>query len=327
MRRATFVVATSGTDVVVIAGATLIAGSPRGRTVLLGALVGGGVVASCFAFFETVIQVNPILQLGLRMGSPVAQQWTSVARRLGLARAAAGFSHPILLGTFLGLSMLATVEMARRGRLKEGRAVWLVGVQLLAQLSTLSRGPMVATVSALALWTVGARPMKVWRRAVVLVVLVTCIVVAVVAIVLQEQVESLVTPSGQTEIGATSQHRVDLIKALGPAIRQTSPFGYTDPQGSKQSQTFVSLDNEALYLIVTRGVVGLAAFAVLLFGPSAIAVTRLRQTFADKIFPLVTLVYVAIVSLTVAFFALIVPFLLVTLVLMWALLRREPSAA
>lgn len=312
-----YLVASSGLQTIALLGSLAVSSSLPGRIALLRAWVIAGATAAVAAVVEFALVRNPILEYAVSAGSESARQWLEVPERFGFRRAALGFGHPLLLGAFLGMAMLATLELSRRGRLSERWAAALVLLELGGIATTVSRGPVAAALASLLLWAALARRMKTWRRVVLVGLAAATVAIAFWGIALSTDMVSLVRPS-ESELGQTSQHRFSLAQAFVSELRDASVFGTEDVRSDKVVREFSgTLDNEGLYLIVSRGISGLLTLTALALAPAALALRRLRSNRDAMVFPLVAGAYLLLTGVNVAFFGQLLPFVFVFSGLLW----------
>src|SRR5665647_3707958 len=105
------------TGLATMAGVVQVAQTARGRRAVLFGLAVGSVVAALYGVFTVIAGQNPVLELGVRQGAQT--DFIVSTARFGFARAVGAFSHPIMLGTFLGLGGLAALELARLKAIKD----------------------------------------------------------------------------------------------------------------------------------------------------------------------------------------------------------------
>ena len=80
----------------------------------------------------------------------------------------------------------------------------------------------------------------------------------------------------------------------------------------------VSYDNEVAYLIVTRGLLGLGVFTLLLLVPLAACVLRRGPLVLSRLFVVLTVGFVMAMGMSEAFWALFMPYLFAAVGLCWA---------
>jgi len=313
----------SAVEVTAMLSVLAVCGTVKGRVAALRGLAAAGGVAAIAAIGELGLGRNPLLDLASD-GSRV-QIWLDVTERFGLHRAALGFGHPLLLGVFLGIAMLATLELARRGALAEGWAVALVALQGLGLLATLSRGPLLAAVACLCLWAIGARKMQKWRQAVLIVIVAASIGMAVWSVGFGGNAEEFVRPSA-TEMGRTSQHRVSLVSAFFSEVRTGAMFGVFDVADTVVAKRFgQTLDNAGLYEYKLRGLSGLMLMTALLLGPAVVMLFRPSVPRQQRLFPVLLGLFLLMAGANVAFFGQLLPYLMAAAAVAWAALGEAPE--
>lgn len=319
-----FLLLRSAVEAAVMLGVLAVCGTLKGRLAALKGLAIAGGVAAIAALVEVALGYNPILDLASDR-SRIAN-WLAVPSRFGLHRAAVGFGHPLLLGVFFGIAMLATLELARRDGISESWAVALVATDGLGLIATLSRGPLLAAIACLCLWAIGAHKMQRWRQAVLLVIVAASIGVAVWSVGFGGNAEELVKPS-TTEMGRTSQHRVSLAAAFLSEVRKGALFGVFDVTDTAVSDRFgQTLDNEGLYAYESRGLTGLVAITALLLGPAVVMLGRSSVPLQQRLFPVLLGLFLLMAGANVAFFGQLLPYVAVASAIAWTALGEAPEA-
>jgi hypothetical protein len=303
---------------VLIVGVIALASSDRGRASLLWGFFTAGVTASTLAFAEIALGRNFFVELGIRVG-PAARQWQFPLTRLGLLRTSGAFDSPILLGSLLGLTTLATLELYRSHRLGYVPTVLCVVVQFAALLTTVSRGPIIATVLVISLWTLSVRDLRTTARTMILAVVFVASLLAMWQIGLQGGPGGLIS-SPQSGLGANTQFREVLTRQVISKASAATLFG-TPPQDNPSDlfTGFQSLDSQPANLLDRWGLFGAAVFAVLLFGPAVAVSRRPIKSRGARSFAYLVPIYIALVGTTVAFFGLFVPFVFAAMALTWTM--------
>jgi hypothetical protein len=318
-----FLLLRSAVEVAAILGALAVCGTVKGRLAALRGLAIAGGIAAIAALVEVALRHNAILDLASDRSR--TELWLAVPERFGLHRAALGFGHPLLLGVFLGIAMLATLELARRGGVPEGWAVALVATDALGLVATLSRGPLLAAVACLCLWAIGARKMQKWRQAVLLAIVAVSFGFAVWSVGFGGNAEEFVRPSA-TELGRTSQHRVTLSTALVSEVRKGALFGVYDIADTAVADRFgQTLDNEGLYAYESRGLSGLIVITVLLLTPAVVMLWRPSIPRQQRLFPVLLGLFMLMAGANVAFFGQLLPYLAVAAAVAWTALGESPE--
>lgn len=290
-----------------LAGIALLCTTRRGQSAALWGLFGAGMAASASAFAEALLGRNLLLELGMRIGEVGQLAFRPV--RFGFTRVSGAFDHPIMLGTFLGLAILVTLELVRQKRLPLAIGIAAIAVQFAAQLLTVSRGPVLATVGVVCLWVLLALPLSRSVR----IALAFLMFAAIVGIALNARIADLVRPSA-TGLGASTQYRLDLTHALLSRLGAASLLGSDSSSEGGLLNDFQSLDSEPAYLLSSQGIVGLALFLALLVGPLA----RGGAAGLSRRYVWLVALYILVVGATVAFFGLLVPYLFAVLALSWS---------
>jgi hypothetical protein len=295
-------------------GALQLGHSARGRRAVLLGLACAAVLASLVGLFTVITGWNPFYEYGLRVGGQ-----TYIPLRFGFTRAMGAFTHPIMLGTFLGLGVLAALELARLGAVKERLAVLMVLVMLVGQLATISRGSVVATLGCVAIWMVAGRRLSLRWRVGAIVAIAAIVIAALWAVGIQDNVGSLFGTSATDPLASSTRYRPELIRALVDRLPQAPLLGFARPEANDFLPGFVvSYDNEVAYLIVTRGLLGLGVFTLLLLVPLAACVLRRGPLVLSRLFVVLTVGFVVAMGMSEAFWALFMPYLFAVVGLCWA---------
>ena len=201
---------------------------PGRRAALLGLAV-GAVVASLFGILTIVTGRNPIADYAASQGQDLSVLDTTA--RFGLARAVGAFSHPIMLGTFLGLGCLAALELARLKAIRDRTAALIVIIAFVGQIATVSRGPIVATLGCVSLWVVFGRQMTARWRVGVTVGIVVLVGAALWLGGLQGDVGSLFGTSSSDPLAGSTRYRLELVKVLVQRLPHAPILGLSKSQG------------------------------------------------------------------------------------------------
>ena len=207
---------------------------------------------------------NPFFALA---GGYQSEQWARPELRFGTARAEASFGHPIAFGMFLALALvlclvLVLVTTSAAARLALTAAAALV---LLALTATLSRGPLVVAVLAVATWLVlDGRRVDVLRLLPLGAVVVLALVLTPALATVQALVEQ---SSGDTRESRSAEYRLEVLEVvldeeqfglLGAESRQAESVG-----GSVALRTGLkSVDSEYAVVYLTSGALALGALLV-----------------------------------------------------------------
>jgi len=306
-------------EVCVLVGAVLISSTAPGRLSLLRGFSWAGALAGAAAMFETLAGKNVFLSVGMKLDPGLTSIWYVVPRRLGLWRASVAFGHPIELGVFLGLGVIATLELARRRVIGRRTAIALIVLMAGGMAVTISRGPVVALLVVVLCWALVARRMVWLRRATLAVVVLATAVFTLGTVATQTDVVGLFAP-GPSEPGITSEHRYALTSAFFAELQRAPVFGYVDPDKTSVAQAFGTVDHEGLYILLGRGLFGLAVFSLLFAIPFVAALLR-RGRMESRLVSLAIPIYVVLCGMSVAFFGLLVPFVMVAAGLAWGCVK------
>ena len=208
--------------------------------------------------------------------------------------------NPIFVGTFLNLSIIATVvlglrnEHATTAKLIMSSAQWglPIGMQLLATFITLSRGPWLGlAVGALVLFTMGwylQRSVTGAARAMAALFVISLVIAVSLAAVLGTitgREQGLVASVAERAVDTSSPGRLEIWKATGslianrpvpeyvadklPPARYLVGYGpalfrWVYPQTSARETTVVRAHNHFLQIAVELGIIGMVSFMVLI---------------------------------------------------------------
>jgi len=302
-----------------LAGAAMLSATRRGQIAILSGLFAAGLLASISAFVEAILGRNLVVELGLRMGDqPLA---LSGLARLGIQRVSGAFDHPILLGVFIGLTIMVTMELMRQGKLSVRTGLVLLLLQFSAQVLTVSRAPILATLMMASMWMLARLGASRGVRAALFVV-VALSLASMTLLVPAEGYGSGWQASGHLD--ANTAYRIGLTRALAARIASAPLLGSTQPtKASNLLPGFVSLDNEPAYLLASGGLFGLLILTVLLLEPLVHGGTKGLSSMYVRSSVLLLL----LVGTTVAFFGLLVPYMFVVLGLTWGRLASPEEEA
>ena len=227
---------------------------PQAIPTLLGALMMTGAALSLFAVYEELHRATPFATSGLN--NPLLVQWERNYPRAGGVRAQAMMGHPIALGSFLLIPLVYAFGQ-RRWR--------LFAVLALGEALTLSRGPYVAAIAALLLYSVLTR--RVGRLGVLIAV------VGALALFVGP-VRDSVTNSFQTGTAenANADYRSTLLStSIDSLTLWGKPAGETTELYSGSQTTLSDVTSELALMSGRQGVAGLliwlgflAAFAYII---------------------------------------------------------------
>ena len=311
------------TGVATMAGVVQLGQTARGRRAALFGLAAGAVVASLFGIFTIVTGRNPIADYAAGQGQDLSVLDTTA--RFGLARAVGAFSHPIMLGTFLGLGCLAALELARLKAIRDRTAALIVIIAFVGQIATVSRGPIVATLGCVSLWVVFGRQMTTRWRVGITLGIVVLVAAALWVGGLQGDVGSLFGTSSSDPLAGSTRYRLELVKVLIQRLPHAPILGYPNPETAVFLPGFRSLDNEIAYLGLSRGLLGLAVFGALLAVPLVGVAVRRGPLVLSRQYVVLNVVFIIVVGAAVAYFGVLMFYLFVVFALCW-LAVAVPSA-
>jgi hypothetical protein len=228
------------------------------------------------------------------------------------------------MATFMGLCILSTLELARERRLPDLVAVSLILLQFVGQFATLSRIPILATLAVVALWSLTTRSMRASLRVALVLALCVATLVGLTQVgVGTTRVWTLFQTSG-TETGRSEQYRLDLVKVFASRLGQVGFFGTSDPESSRiLPSNFTSIDNEPIFVSITRGYIGFATLTAFVCGPALAALLDRRRRLANKPLPVFGALYLLATGANVAFFGLLLPYVFIFVSLMWSSLNND----
>lgn len=291
----------------------IICSSTRGRLCILEGFCIGGTLAGVLGLVESIVHRNPLREFGTAMGTT----FQNSISRFGVSRAEGAFSHPILLGAFLGLAMLATLELIRIRRVGLYLGLTIMAIQFIGMLATVSRGPIVAVLCVLALWGIFAASMSLRRR-----LLLSVPVALILAIGLsQAQVTnlgSLLQSSPGHPFGGAVNYRLTLYDAAVATLPSATAFGSPAGLSVTLAGETKSLDAEPVNLLVTRGVVGLAVFTGAIVCVIARGFTKGGRRRGSTAFTALGGLFLLLAGTSVAFFDSFYVYVFVFLGLLWA---------
>lgn len=289
----------------------------EGKRTVLSTMSWTGVVVGLGAIVEGVLHWNPFLAAGIQAGT--AEKWTTVPIRSGFVRVSWAFSHPIMLGLFLGLAAVCLIEHSGRQAWPARRVAVALLPILVGQMLTLSRGPILFTWLACGLLLLQQKRKArmggaVWGAAAA---------VALVGLLLGSEVRSGLTDllgSGGGEASQSIAIRMRLLQDFFGRVDQLGVFGTVLTERSNVLWEWASLDNEFINLLVTRGFAGLLWFLLLGMGAVGLRVTGVRKAGAPALafVSSATLLVIGTAS-TVAFFGAVQPYVIAVMLLTWQL--------
>jgi hypothetical protein len=302
---AAYAIQQSFVPVAALVGAYLVARTAEGRRSTLIGLCSGSVLASAMAIVEFATGKNVFVTVARsagvvnRIGAGVSPD--SLLERMGFVRAEGAFTHPLMLGVFIALGLLATLEVSALVRRLHPLVFVAIVVQLAGLLATGSRGPIVLGAVFVLLWlTFSARLSR--SLPLLLLSLVAVLFVVAFANIGVGPVQFLGLRGGSGALAVNTEYRAGLLVALPNAIRHASAFGYSNAVQAGLFPGFQSLDNQIAWLLATRGFVGALAWLGLLVLPVGLAVTARGMRVPGKAYVILCPVLILLLGLGVAFF-------------------------
>lgn len=236
--------------------------------------------AACYVVLEYVLHANPLYDTVYAIaGRSVPQEWA-------IYRSHGSFGHPLYSATFFAVSAAAAF-----GRwMSVGKGAWWIVAGFVGLLVTVSRGPLAALAVAVGVIVVLAfarrrsvRPRRLGRVAV--------IVGVGVALVLGSGLLGARSNSVEAQSSAAVRS--------GVWERATAAAAFTDWQGSgaATSHRLIEawrgpvLENSWLQVLISLGVVGLAAFALIILAILANSVARVNLASAGAVVALTVSLY------------------------------------
>jgi O-antigen ligase len=199
----------------------------------------------------------------------------------------------------------------------------------LGQLTTISRGPILATLVVIILWALSARPMRLSFRMAVLAVVLLLALSAVGQVDVQGGLTGLVQTGdkGTDSMGGTAMHRVHLTAEFFKEMRSPPLFGTGSVGDTSAGRTFVTVDHEPLFLLLTKGLLGLLTYALLVLTPLFADVRRLGKGIMTEPYAPLVAIDLALCGASVAFFGLLQVFVWVSIAIMWSTVARATEFA
>lgn len=237
---------------------------------LVGVLVVLGALVGWLSPYEARMGSNPF-DLWRRIW-PASVPWDGALYRAGIRRVAGPFAHPICQGFYFSLVIPLAVWLADR-RLPARRAVrvlLLLGL-VLGLLTSVSRGPMLGTVLALALARFGWSPLR------LPLTLLGLPLAALAALVLATEFSAYVgvqRGEAASEAQETAAYRAEMLERYREVVMESPWTGYGRYQfpvvgGLK------SIDNQYLFLALTHGLPHSVLFLALQLAAAGLLLLRL----------------------------------------------------
>ena len=262
------------------------------------ALVVGLFMVIAYALVETVTGANPFFDAGWFSPVLLEQDYVRLHMRAGTTRIAGPMGQPINLGLYLGMIVppAAVIIWQEFGRMKWIALGVVIPLSLWFEFRTFSRGPWIGAVAA----CVAAALVWSWRRRRVLVAVRTLgavLAFAWVAITFAPPDlmafvnQSLGTASYDQDPNISS--RFETLGLTADILKERPVFGLgpgvvfhdmMDPgEGVLARYGGISLENQYVYVALDTGLVGLAAYLLLMlhFGQRALRRTKLTHGTAS----------------------------------------------
>lgn len=297
----------------------VICSTVRGRLCILDGLCIGGAVAGLLGFVESLAHRNPLREFGIGAGLTFENSMS----RFGFSRAEGAFSHPILLGAFLGIAMLATLELIRVRRVGLYLGLTIMVAQFIGMLATVSRGPMLSILSVLAFWGIFATSMSL-RRRVFLAVPVALILAIGLSQANVTDIGAFIGSSQERPLGVV-QPRLRLYDIAIAALPSATAFGIPYGQAVTLAGEARSLDAEPVHLLVTRGLAGLAVFTAAVLWVIGRSFTKGGRARGTTAFTALGGLFLMLAGVSVAFFDSFYVYVFVFLGLLWAHAPAHPG--
>jgi hypothetical protein len=128
-------------------------------------------------------------------------------------------------------------------------------------------------------------------------------------------------------MGGTAKHRVQLTTEFLKEMRSPPLFGTAAVGDTSAGRTFITVDHEPLFILLTKGLMGVVTFALLVLTPLVADVRRLgRGIMTEPYAPLVA-IDLLLCGASVAFFGLLQVFVWVAIAIMWSTVARATEFA
>lgn len=326
-----------------LVGGFLASGTPGGRRSFILGLSASATLAAALAIVEAATGQNVFIRLAQGLGfvhriagSGIIPLPSGNLGRYGLARAEGAFSHPLMLGAFLVLGLLATLAW-RSHQAHANRVIsFAVGIQLLGLMATVSRGPIAIGLLFVVLWIALERRNRASSRVAVPLIAGTLSLAALADAGIGGEALGFFGFSAQSSgpLTESTRYRVDLVDLMLRGWEHANAFGYADYTASPVFRGLSSLDNQLAFLLATRGLVGVLAWLALVVTPVAVAVGRQLEGLPGRRFVIVVPLAVLMLGMDIGFVGVFAVYLYGALGLCWgslassspALARRDVSA-
>jgi hypothetical protein len=219
------------------------------------------IVVAAFAIAEVVTGTNLFTDVGPQLSA--ASRWSEGVYRADSLRAKVSFSHPISLGMYAALMLPLTIWLMRRSRgwqrIFGFVATSAVSVTLL---TTLSRGPWIGALAALAL-TIPLQRERARRNSLIAFAAIVTLVTAVYisgATPLTQLVDDSFNPASDAYNNVL--YRQSLADTVLPVWSMSPLIGYADYAADGAFSTSFSIDNHYLATLIVQGAMGLVAFGL-----------------------------------------------------------------
>ena len=221
-------------------------------------------VASVIGAYEYRMGQNPFSLFWARFFPGESFAWKTQIR-WGFGRVSGPYGQSELAGMilFFGLVLTLYLSFYKLWEPKFSRAPWLPGSKSkilawtlgLTLLMTQARGPWLGALLAVPVALIG-RSRRVLRSALIVLAL-----GLVVAPAIYLGLKSYISAAPTTAEQDSARYRSDMLDNYTPIAEQGGPWGWG--QNFPRVQGFDSIDNEYLFVALTQGWVGLAAFCLL----------------------------------------------------------------
>lgn len=221
-------------------------------------------IASVFALYEYRTGKNPFIRVMDHLFPSEHFGWVSQVR-WGFHRVAGPFGQSELAGMVLFTGLLLTLWLTFQKewepkftpfpRLWFKKSTIITGMIALTLLGTQARGPWIGCLLALPIAWIGRSRTP---RRTGLLVLVLLVVVGGAGYIAATHYLGGATASGEQQ---TAQYRQHLLDNYIPVVKAGGAWGYGNLFPRRLGQD--SIDNEYLFLALTQGIIGLAAFVLI----------------------------------------------------------------
>jgi len=234
-----------------------------------------------YGLVEIVVGRNVLYEAGLFL--PILEDYVGTHTRAGITRIAGPLGQPINMALYLGMvgpAVAVYLLQWRRGRVARTWSVALFSAALIAMFWTASRGPWLGSVVGLVVfaWLSGVRPrllVAVGWGGIVLGVVVAALGIGgevtqflVFSVAPEEGSPESMNVAGRIEILRVGMAAVrdHLLFGLGPGVASHELGNVVDTRILDRYGGLQGLENQYVYTALDTGVVGLAAYVLLLIG-------------------------------------------------------------